>query len=139
MRSLYNRFKRSNNTQQRSPAQSPRSSRPDLLTRTGNSRSDYERTIADGQRLNEQIRQMINEANKYENFDNVNEICSICLEPMSTGKISINKKCKHLFHTACIKTWHGKCPLCRSGFGHKRSKKLTKKLRTKRTKRTNIR
>src|SRR3989344_9513421 len=42
------------------------------------------------------------------------DTCSICLEPMESGK---EMRCKHVFHESCLDRWlvrRGTCPVCRS-------------------------
>jgi hypothetical protein len=47
-----------------------------------------------------------------------NDICPICLDIHGTRKIDILPKCKHEFHSKCIKKWvkngaNNTCPVCR--------------------------
>ena len=45
-------------------------------------------------------------------MDNLNTICSICLEPNSNEELT----CGHSFHSSCINRWHqinDSCPNCR--------------------------
>ena len=46
------------------------------------------------------------------------EMCSICLNVMNKGILTVLQACNHTFHTDCIIGWfrrslHGGCPLCR--------------------------
>lgn len=46
------------------------------------------------------------------------EICSICIEPIETGRNDVRLECGHVFHGDCAVQWfrynHTSCPLCRS-------------------------
>ena len=46
-------------------------------------------------------------------------MCSICLNVMNKGILTVLQACNHTFHTDCIVGWfrrslHGGCPLCRN-------------------------
>ena len=44
--------------------------------------------------------------------DETEEACSICLSPL-TKNIVKPYDCIHSFHSECISSWKGSCPLCR--------------------------
>ena len=47
----------------------------------------------------------------------VNELCSICMEPILSQQINVKTKCNHVFHKKCLDRWFScsknKCPNCR--------------------------
>ena len=53
---------------------------------------------------------------KFDNDDDDEIICSICLEKINDKCNNLKLKCAHIFHNDCINTWlntNNKCPLCR--------------------------
>jgi hypothetical protein len=47
------------------------------------------------------------------------ELCAICLEPLTNGQPIFTTKCHHKFHTSCIQGWCSRnqicnCPLCKA-------------------------
>ncbi|CAD8176693.1 unnamed protein product [Paramecium octaurelia] len=50
-----------------------------------------------------------------EAHDNVEEICTVCYDPIQTGNVYRQLPCNHIYHSKCIKAWllnHKKCPVC---------------------------
>lgn len=48
--------------------------------------------------------------------EDLNETCSICIEPFESEETNIVLDCQHRFHSQCIVSWLEKqliCPLCR--------------------------
>lgn len=47
----------------------------------------------------------------------VNQMCSICMEPITSQEVNIKTKCNHTFHKKCIDEWFSfgknECPNCR--------------------------
>lgn len=51
------------------------------------------------------------------NSQNMEDHCSICLEPLTIGLTTTLVDCPHLFHTHCINSWlvqKNDCPICRT-------------------------
>lgn len=49
--------------------------------------------------------------------ENVDEMCSICIENLNTRKNILKVKCGHMFHKECIDKWTASnktCPNCMS-------------------------
>eukprot|EP00929_Paragymnodinium_shiwhaense_P038208 TRINITY_DN20234_c0_g1_i2.p1 TRINITY_DN20234_c0_g1~~TRINITY_DN20234_c0_g1_i2.p1 ORF type:complete len:353 (-),score=43.52 TRINITY_DN20234_c0_g1_i2:71-1087(-) len=51
----------------------------------------------------------------------LNDQCSVCMSPFSTGTTVKTKRCQHLFHKKCLQHWlnvNRTCPLCRDDLGY---------------------
>lgn len=58
--------------------------------------------------------------------DEINDVCSICLDNINSQPVHELPECKHKFHSSCLITWlriNNDCPMCRS---KSKSKKIYK-------------